>query len=80
VLAKQLAEVAACDVFTRADQGGQVITMALVKQRLADLRAHPDDCRCGSCAPARVVKPEGVYRIAAAWQRECNATRARALR
>ena len=44
MLAQQLAEVAACDVFTRADQGGQVITMALVKQRLAELRAHPDDC------------------------------------
>jgi hypothetical protein len=78
VLAVQLAEVLAGDVFQRADRAGDLITMELVRQRLLELRAHPEDCRCGLCAPARVVRPEAVYRIAAAWQRQC--TRVRAMR
>ena len=80
MLVQQLREVIAGDVFQRADAAGQVITMEMVKQRLAELRAHPPDCRCGHCAPARVAKPADVYRIASTWQRQCNATRARGRR
>lgn len=80
VLAQQLAEVTASDVFQRADRAGDLITMELVRQRLAELLAHPDRCRCGLCAAARAVSPEAVWRIATAWQRQCNATKARGMR
>ena len=43
MLAQQLRELLAGDLFHRADQAGQPITIELVKQRLDELRAHPDD-------------------------------------
>jgi hypothetical protein len=60
VLRLQLTEAAAGDVFQHADKAGDLVTMELVRQRLAELAAHPDDCRCGTCAPARVVKAADV--------------------
>jgi hypothetical protein len=60
VLAQQLAEVVAGDVFQRADQGDQLITMELVRRRLDELRDHPPDCRFGHCAAARVVKADDL--------------------
>ena len=79
VLRRQLTEMAAGDVFQRADSAGDLVTMELVRARLAELAAHPADCRCG-CAAARVVRPADVYRIASTWQRQCDATRARGRR
>ena len=77
VLRLQLTEAAAGDVFQRADSAGDLVTMELVRQRLAELAAHPHDRRRDA---ARVVRPESVYHIASAWQHQINATRARALR
>ena len=81
VLAVQLAEVVAGDVFQRADRAGDLITMELVHQRLAELRAHPPGCRCGHyCDAVPLGSPEAVWRIATTWQRQCNSTRARGRR
>lgn len=45
--------MAAGDVLQqRADRDGQTITMLMVRQRLAELKANPPECRCGLCAPA----------------------------
>jgi hypothetical protein len=73
-------ELVAGDVFQRADQAGDVITMTLVARRIAELATHPRRCCCGLCAAARAVRPAHVYRVAAAWQWQIYATRARALR
>ena len=76
----QLAEVLAGDVFSRADAAGNLITMELVRHRLAELADHLPTCRCGLCDAARVIRPQGVYAVARGWQRDINATTVRARR
>ena len=43
------AEIVALDVFEAAQAAGEPVTVALVKQRVDELLAHPPACRCGRC-------------------------------
>ena len=54
--------------------------MALVKQRVAELLAHPPECRCGRGEAAAVARVGHIWQIVVAWERSTTATRRRARR
>ena len=69
-------ELVALDVFWRAEAAGEVITLAMVEQRLEQLAGHRPTCRCQVCGAVRgrrwatiPVRATNVYRVCAAWQR-----------
>jgi hypothetical protein len=63
-------EIAALDVFARAESAGEQITLAMCERRLEELRSHPPTCRCAhNCADAAKAKPHNVYAAVARWQR-----------
>jgi hypothetical protein len=74
-------ELVALDVFQRATDSGQHVTRDLVAQRLQQLQAHRETCRCGLCGETVAkARPDRVFVQARAWQRSVAATRARAVR
>ena len=63
-------------IFNQADQAGALVTRKYVESSLAELRSHPETCRCnGLCGLARKVNSASVFRCAVAWQRQVNITR-----
>jgi hypothetical protein len=74
------AEIVALDVFEAARAAGQPITVALVKQRVAELLAHTPECQCSHCEAAATAKIVHIWRVASAWERSTAATRRRAAR
>ena len=70
-------ELLALDVF---NAGGRQITLGHVEHYLHELRGHVDECCCGRCAAAAIVRADRVLMIVRAWQRQVRATRLRALR
>jgi hypothetical protein len=65
-------ELAAMDVFERAEARGERITLAMCVERLAELRSHRPCGRCGRAAAK--AKPQHVFRVASGWQRWAAAT------
>jgi len=49
-------------------------------QRDNELRGHVDECCCGRCAAAAIVRADRVLMIVRVWQRQMATTRARAMR
>lgn len=81
MLAQQLAELVALSVFRSAGEDGRFISMAYTREHLAELKSHPPGCHCGrNCSAASVVKPETVWRVTSAWQRQVRTTKVRGLR
>jgi hypothetical protein len=74
------AELAAIDVFEAARAAGQPITAALVKQRVAELLAHPARGQCGCCEAPATARIGRIWAVASWWERATAATRRRALR
>ena len=72
---EQAVEQIALDVFGRADTNGKLITRRMVAERLDELAAHSDGCRCGLCHLVPLVTVSKVWRCAAYWQRDVNQTR-----
>ena len=68
-------EQIALDVFGRADIGGKLITRRMVAERLNELSAHSDGCRCGLCHLVPSVTVTKVWRCASRWQCDVNQTR-----
>lgn len=61
-------ELLALDVFFRGRDSGAVITVAVVVDRLRDLRSHRGSCRCGRCEwVRRWVSAAAVYGVLAGW-------------
>jgi hypothetical protein len=74
------AELIAIDVFNAAQAAGEPVTMALVKQTMAELLAHPPECACGHCEAAATAREGHIWQVASAWERSTAATRRRAAR
>ena len=53
-------EQMALNVFGLADRDGKVITRRMVAERLSELSAHSDGCRCGLCHRAVGDRVQGV--------------------
>ena len=69
-------ELLVLDVFnTRARQ----ITLGDVEHYIHGLRGHVDECRCGRCAAAAIVRPDRVLAVVRGWQRRQRLTRLDAL-
>ena len=66
-------EIIALDVYQRAEDAGQRITLELCEQRPAELRAHRPTCRCGLCGTMAKAKARNVFAVAASWQRWARA-------
>ena len=66
-------EIIALDVYQRAEDAAQRITLELCEQRLAELRAHRPTCRCGRCGTMAKAKAHSVFAVAASWQRWARA-------
>lgn len=48
----------AVDIYRRAAESGEEITLGTVERRLSELLAHEPDC-CGLCTAAASVRPQG---------------------
>ena len=70
----ECAEIIALDIYRRAEESGEHITLGIVEARLAELAARPEG-HCGLCVAARRTTPLKVYWCAASWQVEVAATR-----
>ena len=68
-------EQMALNVFGLADRDGKVITRRMVAERLSELSAHSDGCRCGLCHLVPSVTVSRVWRTASRWQTDVNQTR-----
>jgi len=66
-------EIIALDVYQRAEDAGQRITLPMCAQRLTELRAHRPTCRCGLCGTMAKAKARNVFAVAASWQRWARA-------
>jgi hypothetical protein len=77
VLATDAIEIIALDVYRIADD--RPVTLALCERRIAELLAHPPDCRC-ICRAAARAKPSRVFELVASWQRVIALTRVQARR
>ena len=62
-------EIIALDVYQRAEDAGQRITLPMCEQRLAEVRAHRPTCRCGLCGTMAKAKARNVFAVTASWQR-----------
>lgn len=51
----------AIDVYRRAQQTGEPITLGTVERHIDELLSHPPDCPCGLCTAAASVRPWGVW-------------------
>ena len=63
-------------LYERCRQTGLPLTLGAAEDLLSDLLGH-QDCRCGLCGAATMVKPAGILMVASAWDREISATRRR---
>jgi hypothetical protein len=73
-------EILALDVFNVADRTGQLVTRALVANRLAELATHRVGCGCGLCELLGLAAPSKVHWTASRWQWSIARTRDRARR
>jgi hypothetical protein len=69
----------AIDIYRRAEESGEEISLGTVERRLSELLAHEPGC-CGPCTAAASVRPQGVWWVVRAWVGRVNATRRRARR
>ena len=72
---EQAVEVLSLHVFGLADLGGKLITRKMVAEKLAELSAHRDGCRCGLCELLPLVTVSKVWRMSSRWQTDVNRTR-----
>jgi hypothetical protein len=80
VAATRNEDMIAVDIYRRAEESGEPITLGTVERRLSELLAHEPGCPCGLCTAAASVRPQGVWWIVRAWVGGVNATRRRARR
>ena len=73
---QEAAELAAIDVFQRAEATGQPITLGLVERRLDELRSHEPECACGLCTAASEMRASRAFYVARGWAGGVAATRA----
>jgi hypothetical protein len=69
----------AIDIYRRAEESGEEVTLGTVERRLSELLAHEPGC-CGLCTAAASVRPQGVWWTLRGWVGGVNATRRRARR
>jgi hypothetical protein len=69
----------AVEIYRRAEEFGEEITLGTVERRLSELLAHEPGC-CGLCTAAASVRPQGVWWTLRGWVVGVNATRRRAPR
>jgi hypothetical protein len=70
----------AIDVYRRAQQTGEPITLGTVERHIDELLSRPPDCPCGLCTAAAAVRDWGVWLVIRRWQSGVAATRRRSAR
>ena len=71
-------ELIALDVFTRAQDAGQRITLAMVEARLAELRSHRPGCRCRHhCRGTAKARADRIFETVRRWHWSTAAQRLR---
>jgi hypothetical protein len=70
----------AIDIYRRAEESGEEITLGTVERRLGELRGHDTSCSCGLCTAAAKVRASGVWYVVRGWAGGIAASRRRARR
>jgi hypothetical protein len=79
--ASRAEDTRAIDIYRRAEESGEEITLGFVERRLDELRGHDTSCACGlRAAAAAVVRAQGVWYVVRGWAGGIAATRRRARR